>query len=86
MNGTFCQAVNLNSIQSGTAAAVPGAVQAENYDTGGPGVGYKVNIPATGAWQTRTTVTTSITLPAGKRTLTLDQDNGGWDINYLKLS
>src|SRR6266702_944347 len=27
----------------GTAAAVPGVVQAENYDTGGPGVGYSVN-------------------------------------------
>jgi hypothetical protein len=27
----------------GTPAAVPGTVQAENYDTGGPGVGYFVN-------------------------------------------
>jgi hypothetical protein len=45
---------NINSVQfattaapggpfGGTPAAVPGVVQAENYDTGGQGVGYSVN-------------------------------------------
>ncbi|MBR7833541.1 carbohydrate-binding protein [Actinospica durhamensis] len=150
----------------GTAAAVPGTVQAENYDTGGQGVAYNVtsvngsgnsyrsdgvdletttdtgggydlgwtatgqwfkytvnvatagthtvgfrvaapsavtdafhlsnasgtnlsgsvNIAATGGWQTWTTVTATVTLPAGTQTLTLDQDNGGWNINYLTIS
>jgi len=148
-----------------TAAAVPGTVQAENYDTGGPGVGYKISsvdggggyrtdsvdleatsdtgggynlgwtrsgqwqrytvnvasagtygvafrvsapsavadafhltsstganlsgtiaVPATGAWQSWTTVTGSVTLPAGQQVLTLDQDNGGWNINYLTFT
>jgi len=150
----------------GTAAAVPGTVQAENYDTGGQGVAYNVTAvngsansyrsdgvdleattdtgggydvgwtatgqwfkytvnvatagtyavslrlaaptavtnalqinnaagtdltgvvtaPATGGWQTWTTVTANITLPAGVQTLTIDQDSPGWNINYLTFA
>ena len=150
----------------GAAAAVPGTVQAENYDTGGQGVAYSVtsvngsgnsyrsdgvdletttdtgggydlgwtatgqwfkytvnvatagtyqisfrvaapsavtdafhvsnasgtnlsgsvNVAATGGWQTWVTVTANVTLPAGVQTLTLNQDNGGWNINYLTIS
>jgi len=145
----------------GTPAAIPGTVMAENYDTGGSGVGYNVNstngtdngyrsdgidletasapatgndlgwtsggqwfkytvnvatagtynvtfevaapsavtdalhianssgtnlsgsvnIPSTGGWQTWTTVTASVTLPAGQQVLTIYQDNGGWNID-----
>ncbi|HUN30549.1 MAG TPA: carbohydrate-binding protein [Trebonia sp.] len=147
----------------GTAAAVPGTVQAANYDTGGQGVAYNVTsvngsansyrsdgvdlevcsdtgcgydigwtaagqwfkytvnvatagtyalslrlaaptavtdglhvansagtsltgpvtVPATGGYQDWTTVTASVTLPAGVQTLTVDQDNPGWNIHYL---
>jgi len=147
----------------GTAAAIPGTVQAENYDTGGQGVAYNVasingtdngyrsdgvdlevtsdagggvdlgwttggqffkytvnvatagaytvsfrvaaptavtgafhlanssgtnlsgavNVPATGGFQTWTTVTANVTLPVGQQILTLDQDNAGWNINYM---
>jgi Carbohydrate binding module (family 6) len=150
----------------GTAAAVPGTVQAANYDTGGQGVAYNVtsvngtgssyrsdgvdleactdagcgddigwtgtgqwfkytvnvstarsytvsvrlaspsgvtdglhiasssganlsgniNVPATGGWQTWTTVTVTVTLPAGQQTLTIDQDNGGWNIHQLTFA
>jgi alpha-D-xyloside xylohydrolase len=150
----------------GTPAAIPGTVQAENYDVGGQGVGYSVNsvngtansyrsdgvdiettsdtgggfnlgwtgagqwfrytvnvasartytvsfrvaaptavsdafhisnssganlsgsisIPATGGWQTWSTVTARITLPAGTQTLTLNEDNGGWNINYTTFA
>jgi Carbohydrate binding module (family 6) len=150
----------------GTAAAVPGTVQAANYDTGGQGVAYNVtsingtansyrpdgvdletctdtgcgndigwtatgqwfryainaaaarsytvtlrlaapsgvtdglhiassngtnlsgpvNIPATGGWQSWTSVTVTVTLPAGQQTLTLDQDNGGWNVHTLTFS
>jgi hypothetical protein len=150
----------------GTAAAVPGTVQAENYDTGGQGVAYNVtavngsgnsyrsdgvdleattdtgggydlgwtgagqwfkytvnvatagsytvslrlaaptavadalhianssgtnlsgsvSAPATGGYQAWTTVTTSVTLPAGQQTLTVDQDAAGWNINYLTFA
>ena len=150
----------------GTAAAIPGTVQAANYDTGGQGVAYNVtsvngtansyrsdgvdleactdtgcgddigwtaagqwfkytvnvatagtytvslrlaapsavtdglhiasssganlsgniNVPATGGWQTWTTVTANVTLPAGQQTLTIDQDNGGWNIHQLTFA
>ena len=50
-NGGFTATTSGNSWQDsatdgaygGAAAAVPGTVQAENYDTGGQGVGYNVN-------------------------------------------
>jgi hypothetical protein len=150
----------------GTAAAVPGTVQAANYDTGGQGVAYNVtsvngtadsyrpdgvdletcsdagcgydlgwtaagqwfrytvnvatagtytvsfrvaspngvtdalhiansagtslsgavNVPDTGGWQDWATVTASVTLPAGRQTLTVDQDNGGWNLYYLAFA
>ncbi len=151
----------------GTAAAVPGTVQAENYDTGGQGTAYNVtsvngsansyrsdgvdleattdtggpandlgwtaagqwfrytvnvatagtytvglrlaaptavtdglhianssgtnlsgnvNVPATGGYQTWTTVNATVTLPAGTQTLTVAQDNAGWNINYLTFA
>jgi hypothetical protein len=150
----------------GTPAAVPGTVQAENYDTGGQGVAYNVTstngtgnsyrtdgvdlevttdtgggynvgwtaagqwfkytvdvatagsytvtfrvaaesavadafhisdsagtnlsgsvaVPDTGAWQTWTNVTATVTLPAGVQTLTLDQDEAGWNINYFSFT
>jgi hypothetical protein len=150
----------------GSTAAVPGTVQAENYDTGGQGIGYNVNsvngtgnsyrsdgvdleatsdtgggddvgwsaqgqwlrytvsvatagtytvdfrvaapsavtdalhivdstgtdlsgavnLAATGGWQTWADVTASVNLPAGKQTLTLDEDNGGWNINSMTFA
>jgi hypothetical protein len=150
----------------GTAAAIPGTVQAANYDTGGQGVGCNVtsvngsansyrpdgvdleactdtgcgydvgwtgtgqwfrytvnvasagtynvslrlaspngvtdgldiasssganlsgsiNVPATGGWQTWATATASVTLPAGQQTLTVAQDNGGWNIHSMAFT
>ena len=150
----------------GTPAAVPGTVQAANYDTGGQGVAYNVGTvygtansyrsdgvdletttdppggydigwaaggqwfnytvnvakagtyavslrlaaptavtdalhisnaagtnltgsvtaPATGGYQAWTTVTASVTLPAGVQTLTIHQDNAGWNIHYLTFA
>ena len=31
-------------------------------------------------------VTATVTLPAGVQTLTLNQDNGGWNINYFAFA
>jgi beta-glucosidase len=45
-----------------------------------------VSVAATGGWQNWTTVTASVTLPAGQQTLTIDQDNAGWNIHYLAFS
>ena len=52
----------------------------------GTNLSGNVNIAATGGWQTWVTVTANVTLPAGLQTLTLNQDNGGWNINYLTIS
>ncbi|HEY0473656.1 MAG TPA: carbohydrate-binding protein [Kribbella sp.] len=150
---------------AGTPAAIPGAVQAENYNTGGQGVAYNVgsingtansyradgvdlettsdtgggynlgwtstgqwfhytvnvatagtynlalrvatpaavtnafhlanasgtnlsgnvSLPSTGGWQTWSTVNSQVTLPAGQQTLTVYQDNGGWNLNSLQF-
>jgi hypothetical protein len=45
-----------------------------------------INVPATGAWQSWTTVNATVTLPAGQQTLTIDQDNGGWNIYQLTFA
>jgi beta-glucanase (GH16 family) len=45
-----------------------------------------INVPATGTWQSWTNVVTTITLPAGQQTLTFDQDNPGWNLNYFIVS
>ena len=52
-------------------------------NSSGTNLSGPVNVPATGGWQTWATVTASVTLPAGQQILTLDQDNGGWNINDL---
>jgi beta-glucanase (GH16 family)/uncharacterized protein involved in high-affinity Fe2+ transport len=165
----FCLASAANAAEApygGTAAAVPGTVQAENYDTGGAAVAYNVTstngsdngyrsdgidlevttdtgggvdlgwsaagqwfkytvnvatagkytvtfrlasptaiadglhisnssgtnlsgsvaVPATGGYQTWTSVTASVTLPAGTQTLTVNQDAAGWNINYISFA
>ena len=170
----FTATTSNNSWQNSTAeapyggnpAAVPGTVQAANYDTGGQAIAYNVNsvngtdtayrsdavdlettsdtgggddvawtaagqwfkytvnvatagtytlnirasstsgvsdafhltgsagnaltgaeaIPATGGAQTWTTVSDTVTLAAGRQTITLDQDNSGWSLHYLAFS
>jgi hypothetical protein len=166
LSGNSWQTGSAEGPYGGTPAAVPGTVQAVNYDTGGQGVGYNVTsvngtangyrsdgvdieacsdtgcgddlgwtatgqwfrytvsvaaagaytvsfrvaapnavtdafhianaagsnlsgpvvLPATGGWQTWTTVTATVQLPAGQQTLTVDQDNGGWNLRTLSFS
>jgi hypothetical protein len=52
----------------------------------GTSLSGNVNVPATGGWQTWTTVTASITLPAGQQTLTVDQDNAGWNLHDMAFA
>ncbi|MGD0801038.1 MAG: carbohydrate-binding protein [Terracidiphilus sp.] len=161
----FASAASGEAPYGGVPVAIPGTVQAENYDTGGQGVGYSVTstngsantyrsdgvdleattdtgggydlgwsaagqwfkytvnvatagtytvafrvasesaisdalhisnssgtnlsgsvaVPDTGGWQTWANVTATVTLPAGQQTLTLNQDNAGWNINYFSI-
>jgi uncharacterized protein involved in high-affinity Fe2+ transport len=55
-------------------------------NSAGTNLSGNVNVPATGGWQTWTTVNATVTLPAGTQTLTVDQDNAGWNINYLDFT
>jgi hypothetical protein len=55
-------------------------------NSAGPNVSGNVNLPATGGWQTWATVTASVTLPAGQQTLTVDQDNGGWNLHSMAFA
>jgi hypothetical protein len=52
----------------------------------GTNLSGNITVPKTGGWQTWTTVTASVTLPAGQQTLTVDQDNAGWNIHFLSLA
>jgi hypothetical protein len=45
-----------------------------------------VAAPETGGWQDWTTVDASITLPAGEQTLTVDQDNAGWNVHFITFT
>src|SRR3984957_13846530 len=52
----------------------------------GSNLSRNVNVPATGGWQTWTTVTASVALPAGQQTLTVDQDNAGWNLHSMAFA
>jgi hypothetical protein len=72
------------SLRLAAPSAVTGALHLA--DASGTNLSGAVNIPATGGWQNWTTVTATVNLPAGQQVLTLDQDTGGWNINYLSFA
>ncbi|MFE0465214.1 glycoside hydrolase family 3 C-terminal domain-containing protein [Kitasatospora sp. NPDC058965] len=45
-----------------------------------------VAVPNTGGYQTWSTVTATLTLPAGVQTLTVDQDTNGWNLHSLAFA
>jgi hypothetical protein len=55
-------------------------------NSSGTNLSGSVEVPDTGGWQTWTTVTATVTLPAGKQTLTLNQDNGGWNFDSAEFT
>jgi hypothetical protein len=52
----------------------------------GTNLSGNINVPATGGWQDWTTVTATVTLPAGTQTLVVDQDNGGWNLHDMSFA
>jgi hypothetical protein len=72
----------------GLRLAAPGAVTDALHiaSSSGANLSGDVNIPATGGYQTWTTVDATVTLPAGVQTLTVDQDHAGWNIHYLAFA
>jgi Carbohydrate binding module (family 6)/Ricin-type beta-trefoil lectin domain-like len=55
-------------------------------NSAGANLSGNINVPDTGGWQDWTTVTASVALPAGVQTLTVDEDNGGWNLHYLSFA
>jgi hypothetical protein len=55
-------------------------------NSSGTNLSGSVAVPATGGFQTWVTVTATVTLPAGRQTLTLNQDAAGWNIDSLKFA
>jgi hypothetical protein len=55
-------------------------------NSSGTNLSGDINVPATGAFQTWTTLNATVTLPAGQQTLTIDQDNAGWNIHQLTFA
>ena len=52
----------------------------------GTNLSGSVAVPNTGGYQTWTTVTASVTLPAGVQTLRVDQDSNGWNLHYITFA
>ncbi|WP_327287171.1 discoidin domain-containing protein [Streptomyces sp. NBC_01198] len=71
-------------LRAAAPAAVSGALHLSNAS--GANLSGAVALPATGDWQSWATVTTSVTLPAGRQVLTVNQDNGGWNLNQLAFT
>ncbi len=55
-------------------------------EAGGSPVYATVNFNATGGWQTWTSVKVRVTLTAGQRKFGIKANNGGWNINWFKIS
>jgi len=72
------------SFRVAAPSAVAGAFHLAN--SSGANLSGSVSLPSTGGWQSWATVTASVTLPAGQQVLTLNQDNGGWNLNYMSLA
>jgi uncharacterized protein involved in high-affinity Fe2+ transport len=72
------------SLRLAAPSAVTDALHIDN--SAGTSLTGNVTAPATGGYQDWTTVTASVTLPAGVQTLTVDQDNAGWNIHYLTFA
>jgi beta-glucosidase len=55
-------------------------------DSSGADLSGAVAVPNTGGYETWTTVTAGVTLPAGQQTLTVDQDTNGWNFHYMSFA
>ncbi|WNI16124.1 discoidin domain-containing protein [Actinacidiphila sp. ITFR-21] len=72
------------SLRVAAPSAVSGALHLSNAS--GTNLSGAVTIPATGGFQTWATVTAQVALPAGQQVLTVNQDQGGWNLNSLAFA
>jgi len=66
------------------ASASGGSLHVQN--SSGTNLTGSVSVPATGGSQTWTTVNATATLPAGTQVLSVRQDTGGYNVNYIAFT
>ncbi len=82
---------NINFPTSGTykveyrVASVSGALLSLDLNAGAIQLG-QVTIPATGGWQTWTTVSHNVSINAGTYSVGIFAPQGGWNINWLRFT
>jgi hypothetical protein len=83
---------NVNIAASGTykveyrVASLPGGGQLALDLNGGQATLGTINIPATGGWQTWTTISHNVQLTAGTVNLGIYASQGGWNINWFRIT
>jgi beta-glucanase (GH16 family) len=76
--GTYTVQYRVASLNGG------GVVQLEN--AGGSPVYGSLSVPKTGAWQTWTTISHQVQLPAGQQQIAVKALAGGWNLNWINIS
>ncbi len=71
------------SLRLASPSGVTDALHIAN--SSGANLSGDVNAPVTGGWQAWTTVTATVTLPAGTQTLTVEEDHGGWNVHFVSF-
>ena len=66
-------------------ASPSGSVLSSDLNAGATQLG-NVTIPATGGWQTWTTVNQTVTLNAGTHSVGIFAQQGGWNINWFRIT
>jgi len=74
----------ITSFRLASGATGGGTLHLQN--TAGTNISGEITCPDTGGWETWSTVTASMTLPAGVQTFTLIEDSGSYNVNYISLS
>jgi hypothetical protein len=65
--------------------ASPGGGGTLHVASGSTSVSGSIAVPATGGWQSWTTVSVPVTLAAGRQPLTLVFDSGGYNVEYVDV-
>lgn len=83
-NVTFATA-GTYTIEYRVASESTGGRLSIDINAGATVLGYR-DIPATGGWQTWTTVSHTVTVPAGTHSLGIYAQTGGWNINWIRIT
>ncbi|MCD9018920.1 carbohydrate-binding protein [Parachryseolinea silvisoli] len=73
------------TIEYRVASESTGGQLSVDINAGATVLGYR-DIPATGGWQNWTTVSHTVTAPAGTYSLGLYAQSGGWNINWIRIT